>query len=138
MLATAEESRANESAHPKTVRVVSRAEDADVADAEAEIGPPLLSFLQSERGHQLASRGLDLLEGLKKATLDEQAKSKQLAGEIKKLVLIQTWRLKTIGLVIVIGAIVGLSATETLRGEASTILGAVAGYLFAQKSRSEG
>jgi hypothetical protein len=133
MPSTEEASKANGSAHLTADRVVN-----EIEDAEGEIGPHLLGFLQSERGHQLASRGLDLLEGLKKATLDEQAKSKLLEGEIKKLNLIQTWRLKTIGIVVVIGAIVGLSATGTLRGEASTILGAVAGYLFAQKSRSDG
>ncbi|MCA9678606.1 MAG: hypothetical protein KC464_26500 [Myxococcales bacterium] len=104
-------------------------------DDEPSLTPFVLAFLETERGHQLANRTLDLVEGLKKATLDEQAKSRALNNELARLNMRHTWWLKTIGLVIVIGAIVGLSATNTLRGEASTILGAMAGYLFAQKSK---
>jgi formate-dependent nitrite reductase membrane component NrfD len=105
--------------------------------ADVPIGPFMLEFLQSERGHQLANRALELVESFKKATLDEQAKTRQTQAEITKLNLTHTLWLKTIGLVVVIGAMVGLSATNTLRGEACTILGAVAGYLFAQKSKAE-
>jgi hypothetical protein len=98
------------------------------------IAPLVAEFLQSERGHQLANRAFDLIDSFKKATLDEQAKDKALQGELTRLNLRQTWWLRTVGLLAVVGGIVGLSATGTLTGEAGTILGAVAGYLFAQPS----
>ena len=44
------------------------------------LGPVLLDYLKSDHGHQLANRVVELLEGLKKATLDEQAKAKQQPG----------------------------------------------------------
>ncbi len=117
--------------------VVSNA-DAAESDEEQEIplAPFVLDFLQSERGHQLANKGLDLLDSFKRATLDERAKARALDGELAKLNLRQTWWLKTFGLVVVVGAIIALSATNTLRPEAATILGAVAGYLFAQHSKA--
>jgi hypothetical protein len=107
----------------------------DIEIPEEPLAPVLLNFLQSDRGHQLANRGFDLVEGFKRATLDEQANARALQGELTKLNLRQTWLLKTLGLVIVVGAIILLSATDTLRPEAATILGAVAGYLFAQQSK---
>lgn len=107
--------------------------EADVANIP--LAPILLDFLQSDRGHQLANKSLDLVDGIKRATLDERAKAHALDGELKRLQLRQTWLLKTLGLVIVVCAIVALSATNTLRPEAATILGAVAGYLFAQQSK---
>jgi hypothetical protein len=99
---------------------------------------PLLEYLKSDNGHQLANRGFDLLEGLKKATLDEQAKAKAHQAELAKLGLKHTVLIQAIGLIGVVGAIVLLSATGTLKGEAATILGAVAGYLFAQQKKSGG
>jgi hypothetical protein len=110
---------------------------ADGVDRSNDAFAPFLEYLQTEKGHQLASRAFDLLEGLKKATLDEQAKSKAQQAELAKLELKHTVLIQTIGLVGVVGAIIGLSAAGALAGEAATILGAVAGYLFAQRKRSE-
>ena len=105
-------------------------------EQEIPLAPFVLDFLQSERGHQLANKGLDLIDSFKRATLDERAKARALDGELAKLNLRQTWWLRTFGLVVVVGAIIVLSATNTLRPEAATILGAVAGYLFAQQSKT--
>lgn len=99
------------------------------------LGPVLLDYLKSDHGHQLANRVVELLEGLKKATLDEQAKAKQQQSELAKMGLKHTMLIQTIGLFVVVGSIVGLSATGQLRGEAATILGAMAGYLFAQQKK---
>jgi hypothetical protein len=111
------------------------ADDGEEGTTEIPMGPIFLDFLQSDRGHQLANRGLDLIDGFKRATLDEQAKARALDADLKRMSLRQTWILRTLGLVIVVGAIIGLSATNTLRPEAATILGAVAGYLFAQQAK---
>ena len=120
-----------------TAHVEAQTSQAEEMEKEGEplLTPIVLDFLKSDRGHQLANRGLDIVEGVKKATLDEKIKSRALDGELSKLKMKQTWLLKTIGLFVVVGAIVGLSAANQLRGEASTILGAVAGYLFAQNAK---
>jgi hypothetical protein len=120
---------------PATPAPADASESAELDEGTIPLAPVLLDFLQSDRGHQLANKGLDLIDGIKRATLDERAKAHALDGELKRLQLRQTWLLKTLGLVIVVCAIVALSATNTLRPEAATILGAVAGYLFAQQSK---
>lgn len=110
--------------------------DQNIIDGEATFADTLSQFFQSDRGHQLADKCLDLINGFKRAALEERAKAHALDGELKRLSLRQAWLLKTLGLVIVVSAIVVLSAMNTLRPEAATILGAVAGYLFAQQSKS--
>jgi hypothetical protein len=117
-------------------------EQAPIAEqVENYVGVPmtpfLLDYLKSANGHQLANRTLEFLESLKKATLDEQAKAKAQQNELAKLALKHTVLIQTIGLFAVVGAIVGLSASGQLRGEAATILGAMAGYLFAQQKKAE-
>lgn len=42
--------------------------EASTEDEEIDIGP-LLQYLQSEKGHELASRGLAIIEDIKKATI---------------------------------------------------------------------
>lgn len=110
-------------------------DEAVVEEGMPQTAAAILRFLQSDRGHQLANKGLELIDSIKRATLDERAKAHALDGELKRLSLRQTWWIKTLGLVIVVAAIVALSATNTLRPEAATILGAVAGFLFAQQSK---
>lgn len=110
-------------------------ETAEQSESVIEV-PALFEYLKSENGHQLANRIIELLESFKKATLDEQVKAKAQQNELAKLALKHTIVIQTIGLFAVVGALVGLSAAGQLRGEAATILGAMAGYLFAQQKKA--
>lgn len=110
-------------------------EDDDDDDDGPALTPVVLKFLNTERGHQLANRGMDLIDGFKKATLDAQARANELNGKLAAQSARQTFWLQTLGLIAVVGSIVWLSASNNLKAEASTILGAVAGYLFAQRPK---
>lgn len=136
---SAPSSLAPESAAPREHggEYVVRGEEHEDEDGRPSFGYALLEYLDTDRGHQLAGRIVDFAESVKKSTLDEQAKARALQGEITKLSMLHTWRVKSFGLVVVIGAMVALSVTNQLRGEAATLLGAVAGYLFAQRTKSD-
>jgi hypothetical protein len=108
------------------------AEDDDEDPGGSVLGVAFVDYLKTERGHELAGRVVDLFEGVKKATLDERSRAKALDSEIEKLTLRHTWMLKTLGLLLITSAIVGLSVFDRLTPAAGTILGAIAGYILGQ------
>ncbi len=84
------------------------------------------------------TRVLDLVEGINKATLDERVKAHATNAELAKLSLRQASWLRTLGLLVVIAAIIGFSALDKLRPETIAILSTIAGYLLAQNRPPSG
>jgi hypothetical protein len=52
-------------------------EEPDENADEIESPPPLLAFLQTKEGHELASRVLSLFEGIQRATIESGAEQKK-------------------------------------------------------------
>lgn len=116
---------------------------------------PILRYLRSPEGTQLLQQLLQLIDAFRTSTLDANANARkaeldqqrlelehrqsrdQKQFELSKLLVSRTWWFQTIGLVVVVGAIVGLSLAAQLDPAAGTILGAVAGYLFGQRRDNE-
>jgi len=133
--ANAKSNGVSEAAAREGGQLLPTSNEATDATEGTSAGELVVAYLDTERGHQLANRFLDLVDSLKKATLDERAQGKALEGELARLNLRQTWWLRTLGILAVVGSTTGLAAQGTLSGEAAVgILAAVAGYLFAQPS----
>ena len=80
---------------------------------------PIIAYLQSPQGHEIASRVVGLIEGVKKATIDKSYSQAKFNRWMEVSVMI-----------VVIGAIVGLSFADKLNPTVSVLLGSVVGYFF--------
>jgi len=87
-------------------------------DEEIEVSP-LLDYLQSPQGHEIASRIVTLVEEVKKATVDKNFSHAKFNRWVEFGVI-----------VVVIVAVVGLSIVEKLNPTVGVLLGSVVGYFF--------
>lgn len=88
---------------------------------------PVLEYLHSKRGHEVVTRILDIVEDLKKATLDKNTKS--FITQFKWLTIIQ---------VVIVAGAMGAATYLTVQDKFTTtislFLGTVMGYFFGKKS----
>lgn len=91
-----------------------------VEGEEVDISP-LIAYLTSPQGHEIASRVVEIIEDVKKATIDKNYSHAKF----------NRW-LETGVLVIVIAAVVGLSIIDKLNPTVGVLLGSIAGYFFAR------
>ena len=78
-----------------------------------------IEYLQSENGHQIASRIVGLIEDVKKAALDKNFSHAKFNRWMEAAVII-----------VVVGAVVGLSVIDKLNPTVGVLLGSVVGYFF--------
>ena len=80
---------------------------------------PFLDYLQSPQGHEIASRVVGLIEDVKKATVDKNFSHAKFNRWVEAGVI-----------VVVIGAVVGLSIVDKLNPTVGVLLGSVVDYFF--------
>ena len=92
-------------------------------DAEGYEPSPLLDYLETEKGHQIASRVLSILEGIQQATLATNSKH----------VIFELW-FKVITVVLVIIAASILTWFDRFNPTMGVLFGTLMGYVFGKKS----
>jgi hypothetical protein len=80
---------------------------------------PFFNYLQSPQGHEMASRVLALIEGLKKVTIDKTISHAKFNRWMEAGVIS-----------VVIAAVVTLSILDKLNPTVGILLGSVVGYFF--------
>lgn len=80
---------------------------------------PLLDYLQSPQGHDIASRIVSIVEDVKKVTLDKNYSHAKFNRWMEAGVI-----------AIVVSAVVGLSVIDKLNPTVGVLLGSVVGYFF--------
>lgn len=80
---------------------------------------PVLEYLQSPQGHELASRIVGIVEDVKKATIDKNFSHAKFNRWLEVGVI-----------VVVVAAVVGLSIIDKLNPTVGVLLGSVVGYFF--------
>ena len=89
-------------------------------EGEEEIDvSPFLDYLQSPRGHEIASRLVGIIEEVKKVTLDKNFSHAKFNRWMEAGVI-----------VVVIGSVVLLSVMDKLNPTVGMLLGSVVGYFF--------
>ncbi len=76
-------------------------------------------YLQSSQGHEIASRVVGIIEDVKKATIDKNYSGAKFNRWIEAGVIL-----------VVVGAVVGLSVVNKLNPTVGVLLGSVVGYFF--------
>ncbi len=84
---------------------------------------PLLDYLETEKGHQIASRVLSILEGIQQATLATNSKH----------VIFELW-FKVVTVILVIIAASILTWFEKFNPTMGVLFGTLMGYVFGKKS----
>lgn len=87
-------------------------------DQEVDVSP-FLDYLQSPQGHEIASRVVGIIEDVKKATIDKNYSHAKFNRWVEAGVI-----------VVVVGAVVGLSVVDKLNPTVGVLLGSVVGYFF--------
>lgn len=87
-------------------------------DQEVDISP-VIDYLKSPQGHELASRVIGIIEDVKKATIDKNYSHAKFNRWVEAGVI-----------VVVVGAVVGLSIIDKLNPTVGVLLGSVVGYFF--------
>lgn len=80
---------------------------------------PFVDYLKSPQGHDIASRVVGIIEDVKKATIDKNYSH----------AIFNRWMEAGV-IVVVVGAIVGLSVVDKLNPTVGVLLGSVVGYFF--------
>lgn len=88
------------------------------SDDEVDFSP-LIGYLQSPQGHEIASRVVGLIEDVKKATLDKNYAHAKFNRWMEAGVI-----------VVVIGVVAWLSVADKLNPTVGVLLGSVVGYFF--------
>ncbi len=94
-------------------------EGAEVVPSELQ---PFLNYLQSEQGHEIASRVLKIIEDVKKATLEKTTSH----------ATFEKWLQAGI-VVVVVGAASGLSYFGKFDTSLGVLFGTLVGYIFGKK-----
>lgn len=87
-------------------------------DQDVDIAP-FVDYLKSPQGHEIASRVVGIVEDVKKATIDKNYSH----------AIFNRW-LEAGVIVVVVGAVVGLSVVDKLNPTVGVLLGSVVGYFF--------
>lgn len=87
-------------------------------DQEVDFSP-FIDYLKSPQGHDIASRVVGIIEDVKKATIDKNYSH----------AMFNRW-LEAAVIVVVVGAVVGLSVVDKLNPTVGVLLGSVVGYFF--------
>ncbi len=95
----------------KTPSTLQEDEDIDIS--------PMLDYLKSPQGHEIASRVVGIIEDVKKATIDKNFSHAKFNRWVEAGVI-----------VVVIGAVVSLSIVDKLNPTVGVLLGSVVGYFF--------
>jgi hypothetical protein len=103
-------------------------------EAEGVEYPPLLDYLQSKEGHELASRILAIFEDIKKATIDRAAEQHKLTVQSQHKVTVEGQRLVFLVFIITIGAAALLAWHGKLDATLAAFMGTVLGYLFGRST----
>ncbi len=98
---------------PAVSAPVARQEEAEVDFA------PLVDYLKSPQGHEIASRVVGLIEDVKKATLDKNYSHAKFNRWLEAGVI-----------VVVISVVAALSLGDKLNPTVGVLLGSVVGYFF--------
>lgn len=98
-------------ANPELPAVSDEGQEADLS--------PLLDYLRSPQGHEIASRVVGIIEDVKKATIDKNYSHAKFNRWVEAGVI-----------VVVVGAVVGLSIIDKLNPTVGVLLGSVVGYFF--------
>jgi hypothetical protein len=80
---------------------------------------PFIDYLQSPQGHEIASRVVGIIEDVKKATIDKNYSHAKFNRWVEAGVIL-----------VVVGAVVGLSVVDKLNPTVGVLLGSVVGYFF--------
>lgn len=91
---------------------------ADQEEQEADFAP-FVDYLKSPQGHEIASRVVGIVEDVKKATIDKNYSH----------AIFNRW-LEAGVIIVVVGAVVGLSVVDKLNPTVGVLLGSVVGYFF--------
>ena len=90
------------------------------SEEDQEVGfSPFIDYLQSPQGHEIASRVVGIIEDVKKATIDKNYSHAKFNRWMEAGVI-----------VVVVGAVVGLSVVDKLNPTVGVLLGSVVGYFF--------
>lgn len=87
-------------------------------DQEVDFSP-FIEYLQSPQGHEIASRIVGIIEDVKKATIDKNYSHAKFNRWVEAGVIL-----------VVVGAVVGLSVVDKLNPTVGVLLGSVVGYFF--------
>lgn len=83
---------------------------------------PVLNYLQTERGHDIASRILNIIEDVKKATLEKTTSHATFEKWLQALIV-----------VVVVGAASTLSYLGKFDTSLGVLFGTLVGYIFGKK-----
>ena len=87
-------------------------------DQEVDFSP-LIDYLQSPQGHEIASRVVGIIEDVKKAAIDKNYSHAKFNRWVEAGVM-----------VVVVSAVVGLSVIDKLNPTVGVLLGSIVGYFF--------
>lgn len=90
-------------------------------DEEIDIGP-FLAYLESEKGHEIASRSLKIIEDIKKATLETSSSHAKF----------EKWLQVTIIVIVIVSSSV-LTYFGKFDSTLGVLFGTLVGYLFGKK-----
>lgn len=104
-------------------------------EAEAAEYPPLLDYLQSKKGHELAGRILAIIEDIKKATIERAAEQHKLTAQSQHKVTVEGQRFVFLVVIFTIGVAALLAWHGKLDATVAAFMGTVFGYLFGRSAR---
>jgi hypothetical protein len=106
---------------PDDMKLVPAAKEGGTEDEEIDLGP-FLSYLQSEKGHELASRVLRVVEDIKKVNLEKTA------GQAK----FEKWMQVSIIFLVVISTSL-LTYFDKFDSATGILFGSLVGYMFGKR-----
>ena len=116
-------------------------EQADEDFIEPSASVLLYNYLQSERGHEIASTIVKLVEGIKKSTLDRSAEQSKIDAELSKLkeehLHSDRQRLLLLQIIVFVIAIIAtgfLTYVGKFEPAIAVLFGTLVGYFFGRKT----
>ncbi len=97
--------------------------------------PPLLEYLQSKEGHELASRIVSLLEAIQKATIETSAEQRKREVEFHHSTVRLWLKLQSGVIAIIIVSAVALAWHGKLDATVAALMGTLFGYFLGRPLR---
>ena len=105
------------------------------AEIVEEPYPPLLEYLESEKGHGLVSRVVSLFEALQKATIESAAEQKRQEMTFHHKT-VRIWMvLQSVVIAVIIVSAVGLAWHGKLDATVAALMGTLFGYFLGRPAR---
>lgn len=102
---------------------------------EGPVYPPFLDYLQSQQGHELASRIVTLFEAIQKATIEAGMEQKKREVEFQHSTTRLWMKLQAAAIVTIIIAAVALAWHGKLDATVATLMATLFGYFLGRPIR---